>query len=129
MKIHLNPSAIEQLAGVSVSYASIKSTLKVKMTLQKKSKKCLCIKDGLFLILKIPGVVNRTQSNSIELNRTHTHKKMYNRTQLIERSIFELLIFHNFLEVQVTLVYPGVWHVFLVNAEIPEKWLQMRCGL
>ena len=52
-KIHLNPSAIEQLAGVSVSYASIKSTLKVKMTLQEKRKKCLCIKDGLFLILKI----------------------------------------------------------------------------
>ena len=56
----------------------------------------------------------------------------------IERSIFELLIFVKLvLKIDKsswriefnTSVHPGVQHVSFENAEIPEEWLQMSCGL
>ena len=77
-----------------------------------------------------PGIVNRTQSNEIEL----TEKKK-NQSNPIERSIFELVIYikqtlkihYQILEARVTSAL-SVAHVFFVNEEIPQKWLQMRCG-
>ena len=71
------------------------------------------------------------QSNEIEL----TEKKK-NQSNPIERSIFELVICakkalkinNQILEARVTSTR-SVAHVFFVNEEIPQKWLQMRCGL
>ena len=93
---------------------------------------------------------NQTQSNSIELNRTQsvdwvwlssaieqyqTHWKEKNQSNPIEHSIFELVIYvkqtlkihYQILEARVTSAL-SVAHVFFVNDEIPQKWLQMRCG-
>ena len=73
---------------------------------------------------------NRTQSNEIEL----TEKKK-NQSNPIERLIFELVIYvkqtlkihYQILEARVTSAL-SVAHVFLVNEEIPQKWLQISCG-
>ena len=90
---------------------------------------------------------NRTQSNSIELNRwiefdwvrqsneIELTEKKKNQSNPIERSIFELVIYvkqtlkihYQILEARVTSAL-SVAHVFFVNEEIPQKWLQMRCG-
>ena len=95
-----------------------------------------------------PGIVNRTQSNSIELNRwiefdwvrqsneiELTEKKKNPTPNPIERLIFELVIYvkqtlkihYQILEARVTSAL-SVAHVFFVDEEIPQKWLQMRCG-
>ena len=90
---------------------------------------------------------NRTQSNSIELNRwiefdcvrqsneIELTEKKKNKSNPIERLIFELVIYvkqtlkihYQILEARVTSAL-SVAHVFFVNEEIPQEWLQMRCG-
>ena len=90
---------------------------------------------------------NRTKSNSIELNRwiefdwvqlsneIELTEKKKNQSNPIERSIFELVIYvkqtlkihYQILEARATSAL-SVVHVFFVNEEIPQKWLQMRCG-
>ena len=90
---------------------------------------------------------NRTQSNSIELdrwiefdwvrqsNKIELNEKKKNQSNPIERSIFELVIYikqtlkihYQILDARVTLAL-SVAQVFFVNEEIPRKWLQMRCG-
>ena len=87
------------------------------------------------LLLILPGILGPKlhwvrQSNEIEL----TEKKK-NQSNLIERSIFELVIYvkqtlkiqYQILEARVTSAL-SVAHVFFVNEEIPQKWLEMRCG-
>ena len=80
---------------------------------------------------------NRTQSYLIELNSLpdsiELTEKKKNQSNPIERSIFELVIcalkIHNqILEARVTSTR-SVAHTFFLNEEIPQKWLQMRCGL
>ena len=88
---------------------------------------------------------NHTQSNSIELNpwiefgnqtKSKSTKRNKNQSSPIERSIFELVICvkqalkipNQILETRVTPVR-SVAHVFFVNEEITQKWLQMPCGL
>ena len=90
---------------------------------------------------------NRTKSNSIELNRwiefdwvrqsneIELTEKTKNQSNPIERSIFELVIYvkqtlkihYQILEARATSALT-VAHVFFVNEEIQQKWLQMRCG-
>ena len=73
-------------------------------------------------------------SSAIERNRTHRKEK--NQSNSIERSIIELVIcvkqalkIHNqILEARVTSAR-SVAHVFFVNEEITQKWLQMRYEL
>ena len=92
--------------------------------------------------------LNRTQSNSIELNswiefdwvrqsnEIELTEKKKNQSNPIECSIFELVIcvkqalkiHKQILEARVTSTR-SVAHAFFVNEEIPQKWLQMRCGL
>ena len=103
-----------------------------------------------------PGIVksnpielnfNRTQSNTIEPNRwiefdwvrqsnqIELTEKKKNQSNPIEHSIFELVIYvkqtlkihYQILEARVTSAL-SVAYVFFVNKEIPQKWLQMRCG-
>ena len=90
---------------------------------------------------------NRTQSNSIELNRwiefdwvrqsneIELAEKKKNQSNPIERLIFEVVIYvkqtlkirYQILEARVTSALSAA-HVFFVDEEIPQKWLQMRCG-
>ena len=59
----------------------------------------------------------------------------HSKSNPIERLIFELVIYvkqtlkihYQILEARVTSAL-SVAHVFFVNEEIPQKWLQMRCG-
>ena len=75
----------------------------------------------------------RTESNShkknctIELNRTFDFRTLdFCETADVENQYSS----NKLLETPVSPVYPGVKHLFFVNAEISaEKWLQMRCGL
>ena len=64
--------------------------------------------------------------NKIEL----TKKKQINWTQSNLRiCVKQAVKIHNqILEARVTSAQNAV-HMFLVNEEIPQKWLQMRCGL
>ena len=92
---------------------------------------------------------NRTQLNSVKLNSwiefdwvqqsneiELTEKKKILKSNPIERSIFEpvicikqaLKIHSQVLEDRVTSAQ-SLEHVFFVNEEIPQKWLQMICGL